>query len=197
MPGERRLRCKVSDAGKRTNRMGGSMWQGSMSPGVKSKSKTASQWRMVCFLIAVLVPAIGGAQESVRHDGDAVGAALLLRRALGFSHGVGNRQRQVVVARDDAAVVVTIEFRDDTDRQGCQHHRCAGARQAGSAGDASSGRRRPGAVPRDRDDRRAGEREQRADGRAGRPGSGLPDDRPDHWRQSTAAGPIRPEARLV
>ena len=40
------------------------MWQGSMSPGVELKSMTVSQWRIVCLLIAVLVPAIGGAQDS-------------------------------------------------------------------------------------------------------------------------------------
>ena len=113
------------------------MWQGSMSPGVKSKSTTARRWRIVCLLIAVLVPSIGGAQDSA-------GTTVMKSGLHSFFDGhsalltVSETGTGKSLVDNGSSSLVTIEFRDDTDRQAASITGWLTHGQAGSAGDASS-----------------------------------------------------------
>ena len=94
------------------------MWQGPTS-GLKLKSIAAGQWQIVCLLIAVLVPAIGRAEESTR--------TTVMRSGLhSFFNGhsalltvseIGTGKSSSFLTTAGPLPLVTIEFRDDTDRQ--------------------------------------------------------------------------------
>ena len=93
------------------------MCQGPMSRGAEVKSMIVSKRRIVCLVIAVLVPAIGGAQESAR--------TTVMRSGLhSFFDGhsvlltvseIGTVRSAIVTSATSS--LVTIEFRDDADRE--------------------------------------------------------------------------------